>query len=78
MQVSPYQAIKKQRRMARTFLILVCALYVLLLCVLSFFPELLQTPFFGASMTLGILVAFLSGVFVFIVMLYYVRMYKAG
>ena len=37
MQVSPYQAIKKQRRMARAFLILVCALYALISVMSVFF-----------------------------------------
>lgn len=37
MQVSPCQAIKKQRRMARAFLILVCALYALISVMSVFF-----------------------------------------
>ena len=78
MEAPARQAAEKQRRMAQIFLVLVCAVYVFLLCVLSFIPEILQVAIFGTSMTLAIPVAFLTGLFVFIVMLYYVLMYRDG
>ena len=77
MQTPPRQAIQKQRRMARAFLVLVCVMYVLLLCVFSFFPEFLQLPLFGLSLTLGIPLAFSFCVIIFMLMIYYVTKHNA-
>ena len=60
-----------QRLLARRLLVLVCLMYAGLLAVLAFFPSVLHKLVFGHSITLGIPVAFIFMVSIFIIMTIY-------
>jgi len=67
-----------QRRLARRFLVLICAMYAGLLAIFAFFPSVLHIPVLGRSITLGLVVAFVFMLTIFIIMVIYVVSPRRG